>query len=519
MLVAFVTLGVGSVALLPTLQADSDMLAALPADAPEVQTFREIATRFGGLDVAQVGIVSDAVFSHDFLQHLKAASQEVMGLPGIKHVSSLTTVQDFVADPEHGGIITDHLVSQVPSDAAGLKALRDRIMAQPQIVGNLISPDGRAVQVVCFLQQHVQQVAVARSIEAVFAKHFPRDHLALGGAPFIGLYVSDVTQSDVTKLAPWSTLALIGILLLALGDARRVAVVLGGTSLGALLWLGLLSVVGARLTPVLSSLPVLLFGIGVAYNLHVLERTAGAPSWSAVLHACRPTLTAAGVTAAALGVLAAVPHTRAFGWMAAVGVLMMMAVAMTFVPAVVGFFSMAAPPSRLGSWIEGLRPVGRRGLLLYGLAVGAALLLMLRLEKRVDMASLLGPKSPPAQANRFMGEHFGGSQFLQMEIDGDFNDPLVLRELQWVADQASLTPGVVSVTHIGDVLAKANEGMEGTSRLPDSRDKAQLLYGFVGSDPAVAQLITRDADHAMILIRVSDAPGAEDEAVRRIEAL
>src|SRR5262249_48243277 len=109
---------------------------------------------------------------------------------------------------------------------------------------------------------------------------------------------------------------------------------------------------------------------------------------------------------------------------------------------------------------------------LVALAIGGALFVG-RIDSRVDNSSFYSATSPPAKGEAFLREHFGGSQFFQLEVDGDMTDPEVLREVQALADRVAVLPHVSSVNHVGAVIAKINEAMEGDPRIPDTAAKVK----------------------------------------------
>ena len=48
---------------LPQLEADDDVMQFLPQDDPDIQLFNRVNERFGGLDVAIVGLEADTMFT------------------------------------------------------------------------------------------------------------------------------------------------------------------------------------------------------------------------------------------------------------------------------------------------------------------------------------------------------------------------------------------------------------------------------------------------------------------------
>ncbi|MCA9672457.1 MAG: hypothetical protein KC503_42980, partial [Myxococcales bacterium] len=141
LVVVLVVLAVGTVcALLATrLEQEDDLLAFLPKNDPDVVHFRRLTRRFGGLDVALVGIASDDVFAAPFVERLIKLTRELEDVRGLDHVLSLSNLVDFVPDPKKGGIVTGPLVRAAPKNAAEKRALRRKVLSRDHAVGNLVA--------------------------------------------------------------------------------------------------------------------------------------------------------------------------------------------------------------------------------------------------------------------------------------------------------------------------------------------------------------------------------------------
>jgi uncharacterized protein len=81
---------------------DDDLLAFLPKGNAEVETFYGVNKRFGGLDLALVGLETDDVFAPEFIRGLDATTRSLEELSGLAHVVSLSNVEDFSPDAEGG---------------------------------------------------------------------------------------------------------------------------------------------------------------------------------------------------------------------------------------------------------------------------------------------------------------------------------------------------------------------------------------------------------------------------------
>jgi predicted RND superfamily exporter protein len=518
---------------------DDDVLAFLPRDNPDVEAFYYVNERFGSLDLALVGIEAEDVFAPDFLRRLQRATKDLKDTRGLDHVLSLANVVDFTPDLERGGIVTSTLIEEIPESAAGREALRRKVMSRDHLVGHLISEDGKAVLIYCFLAYGSDPRALAGNIRNVVDEAFPSHHKYWGGGPFISTYIYDTTQKDIRRLTPWAVLAIVLIMMLAFRDIIGVCLVLLSTALGILLSLGVMATFNIRFNIVLGSMPVILFAIGSAYGIHMLSRYYASAEKSDYQDALKqtmcgvgPTVLTAGLTTAA-GLLSFIAMDiqplRIFGLFTSLGILATLALSVTFIPAVVVLTRLKQKPSPsiiLGEFTARLSVFARRhrlamGLVLLAVGLGAGTLIS-RVKARMENASFYSEDSPPDQSDKFLRKYFGGSTFIQVHLKGDLSDPHVLREWQRLADRISLLPRVSNVLHVSDILAKSTEAMVGQRRVPDTPGQVRLQYTFLVGDPSLAQVVTPDYGQALMHIKV-DASRAEEteevlEEVERIVA-
>jgi predicted RND superfamily exporter protein len=545
--VVIVVLALAGLSLLSARQVEreDDILAFLPQDNPAVQVFGDINKRFGGLDVALVGIQSREVLTAGFLGRLRRLTRELKETKGLDHVLSLANTVDFTPDPERGGVVTSLLVDRLPRTRADEEALRRRVLSRDHVVGNLVAANGEAVLIYCYLAYGTDPKSMAARIKETVRARFPREQVFWGGGPFISTYIYTTTERDMQRLTPWAVLAIVLIMVVSFRDVIGSCLALLSTAIGIVLSLGLMGLCGVRFNLVLSSMPVILFAIGSAYGIHVLARyyrlraadgpdgTDGDPTAGAIartLSSVGPTVLAAGLTTAA-GLLSFIMMDirpmRTFGVFTALGILFTLALSLTFIPAVVRLVGLKRRPARslvartlmvrFAVFAAGHRLLlGLPLLLLAGLGATYAS----RVDSRMDHSTFFSKGSPPDRAEHFLRRHFGGSQFIQVLVHGDMTDPEVLRELQRLADRVTLMPHVSSVLHVGQAVGLVNEVMVGQRRIPDTRAQVKLLYAFLVGDPSVSQLVTPDRRHGLMHIKVSSNLAADLEPlVARLERL
>ncbi len=524
-------LAAASVFFARSVKQDDDLLAFLPRDNADVRVFYDVNRRFGGLETALVGIQTKDPFAPEFLHRLQLVTKKLNQTEGVAYGMSLANIDDFVADPDKGGISTGYLIpADPPVDEAARAALREKVMSRPQVVGNLIAEDGQAVLIYGFPAFGADAKVVAARVRSVVTEGFPSEAKYWGGTPFISGYIYDVSQHDIRTLAPWASGIILLITFLAFRDVIGTALALASTGLSIVFTFGLMGALGVTANVVMGSMPVVLFALGSAFAVPILLR------YYALAHAhgsdeglvrtlvsVGPTVLAGGVTsvAALLSLLVMnIAPMRTFGLFTAFGLLVGLTLSLTFIPAVirlVGLKGRAPTDGVLRAILVRLTTTVAQHRVPVGVALAALALAgaygVTKVQARMDNAAFYSKGSPPDQAEAFLRDHFGGAQFFQLEVEGDLTEPGVLREVRGLADSVALLPHVTSTNNVSEIVATIDEAMEGSARVPDTAAQAKLLFGFLEGKRAVSQLMSDDRRHALIHIKV------DAEKIEELEAL
>ena len=516
---------------------DDDLLAFLPADNPAVADFQRINRQFGGLDVAIVGIEAGDPFAGPFLEKLDVLTRKLGDEPTISLALSLSNVEDFSVDEEKGGIRAQYLARPAPETPEASKALRERVMGKSHIVGNLVSGDGRSVILYAFLAPDANPRATADLIKGVVKEAYPDLPVYWGGAPFISTYIYDITQADMRRLIPWAVVVIVLIIVASFRDVFGALLALVSTAMGIVITYGLMGMNGVDANIVLGSMPVILFAVGSAYPIHVLVRYYALRSEHEPEEALAQTLTGIGpvVLAAGLTTVAGlmsflamdIAPMRSFGLYTGLGIFATLVLSLTFVPAVVrvlGLESRSFARSRARDGLVGLAIGARKNRRAVGVALlvvtGAGLALAGRVEARMESAAFFDEGSPPDRAEDFLRASFGGSQFIQLMVEGDMNDPGVLREVQRLADRIAVEPHVSSVASLAQVLSLLNEAFTGERRLPPTTAQVRVLYRFLQGRPVLQQFLVADRSRSLMQIKIdTDEHEIVSALLDRIETL
>ncbi len=536
-IVATTLLALVSLLLAGQVEQDDDLLAFLPEGNEEIETFYGINKRFGSLDVALVGVATEDVLAPAFLTRLRDVTDRIGDTKGVNHVLSLANVDDFTVDPM-GGVVTDLLVDHIPATDAERQELRAKVMSRDQVVGSMVAANGKGALIYVFVAQGAEPRILADTVRDIVVAGFPDSQLYWGGAPYISTYIYNTTQADMARLTPWAVAAIILIILLSFRDIAGSVLALVTTAMGIVVSRAAMAGLGVSFNIVLSAMPVILFAVGSAYSIHMLSRYYANVGESGdkdealrrTVIETGPTVIAAGLTTVAglmSFVMMDIKPMRTFGTFTALGIFTTLVLSVTFVPAVIRL-------SRLDGWEQGTTPfrqymmdatafARRKRLVFGGLLVLVALVgavFVGQVDNRMDQSTFFAPGSPPDQAQHFLDEHFGGSQFLQVEVSADMNDPAVLREIQFMADEMSVIDNVSSVNHIPAVVALINDAMDGIRRVPDRTNQVGVLYGFLAGRPSVGQLVTEDRTAALMHIKIgSNSADALDGVLQAVHEI
>jgi predicted RND superfamily exporter protein len=504
------------------IENDDDVLAFLPPDHPEVINFNAVAARFGMMEVALIGLEDEggSLLLPQRIAQVRKLTLQVKELPGVKTALSFTDLPNPVVTQD--GLVVDALV---PSSMTDADQIRERVLGSRDAVGNLISKDGKAAALLVFLlprdgsgpEAFAARRKTLDDMRSLVAEHWDGEsHFA--GAPYIEMAASESSRSDIERLSP----IVIGVLavasMLLLGSVTAAVLNLLVTGLGVALIMGAHGRFDEALTIVSSSTPVMMVALGGAFGVHILagyQRYSGTSQAraSAVLRELWiPVLLSAATTAVAFFALLVMPQVpmQRFGVVAGLGVLLLLALALLVLPALLAIL----PDGLLAPKLE--RPLPLPGRPPWWLLVAlAAVSLFLARDMRADAdtANVFDEDSEVRRSNAFFDDNFGGSTYLQVTIAGDLGEAEIMRTIRDIAEQVRAIEGVVDVRSVVDPVEVLNAALGGRRGVPENSGRAGRVLTYLIGHPAMAQLMTDDADGALIHIKLAPMTGDEQVAV------
>ena len=487
---------------LPRSRFDNNNFRFIPESDPARLADAEVAQIFGESVPLLVGIQRKyaSVVDREFLQKMQALDQQLLALPLVKKVVSLTSTTHIEAAGD--SIATGKLV---PEDLTGtpeeLNAITEKLRSLDIYNRSLVSDDLKAVQILIFLNVKQEEsgtpevVAVGRHVMRIAEEwNCPDSVTYVTGAPVFSEIVNEATGHDLMFLVPIVIVVVAGALFFSFRRFTGVFLPLLTVIISCIWALGAMALLHIPLTILSTVLPVILIAVGSAYGIHVInhyfDEVTQSSEISYATHAEQiveamsrvipPVFLAALTTFAGFisFCFTSVVPIFEFGVFSSFGVLAAFIVSVTLIPAILilrgprnpiirGRF--ASQPSHIDAVDKVIADTlmvihaHKRSVLL--VSIGCIIFAGFGISKLIIDNVLVEYFEPDVQIVRsdvFIQKEFGGSKLLNLLIKtsnpGDVIRPDVLQAIDFLAAYASESiPEVGKITSLADVLKRFNQ--------------------------------------------------------------
>lgn len=487
---------------LPRSRFDNNNFRFIPESDPARLADAEVAQIFGESVPLLVGIQRKyaSVVDREFLQKMQALDQQLLALPLVKKVVSLTSTTHIEAAGD--SIVTGKLV---PDELTGapeeLHAITEKLRSLDLYNRSLVSDDLKAVQILIFLNVKQEEsgtpevVAVCRHVMRIAEEWDCPDSVTyVTGAPVFSEIVNEATGHDLMFLVPIVIVVVAGALFFSFRRFTGVFLPLLTVIISCIWALGAMALLHIPLTILSTVLPVILIAVGSAYGIHVInhyfDEVTQSSEISYATHAEQiveamsrvipPVFLAALTTFAGFisFCFTSVVPIFEFGVFSSFGVLAAFIVSVTLIPAILilrgprnpiirGRF--ASQPSHIDAVDKVIADTlmvihaHKRSVLL--VSIGCIIFAGFGISKLIIDNVLVEYFEPDVQIVRsdvFIQKEFGGSKLLNLLIKtsnpGDVIRPDVLQAIDFLAAYASESiPEVGKITSLADVLKRFNQ--------------------------------------------------------------
>jgi hypothetical protein len=557
------------------IQFDFSPQAVLAGDDDLVRRCEQYKAAFGSSDSVVLVVLeatgkADAL-SAEALTWQVRAGRRLAGLAMVRQVESLTDLKMPALSPGPPWVKLSEVVTAVPVGAADEARLRQAVDKLPLLEGALVSRDRRLAAMAVNLDPARRDIdsladAVGRIRRALADGPPPAGYAVhLAGIPVLRVDIVHSLRADLLSLLP---LAAVGfVVVLAVVFRRLSGSVLPLLAVGAgLAWtIAGIVLAGESLNIVSNVLPVLLFIIGMANCVHIVNRYAqdaatpdapapGPGAGAARRDAARSTMThmamacllTSATTAIGFGSLLGARSTvlNVLGWQAMLGMVMLYVSSMVVFSAMLGWFRPPTTSGRTGQPGLTARMVAASGhaiarhpwpAMLGSLALIAACLLLARnMVINSYMTETYDENSPTMRMLRLVENRLSGILPLGVSLRADKAETLLepetfrkVAEVERFAeknDQVLLARSYVDLHRQVLALLSGKAGREMPMPPPGEPGRSQIrLSGTIiralGASSGYGTFVSPDGRHARILLRLRDAGTRRElELIRDLEA-
>lgn len=549
-IVIIVLIHVIAAALLLRLNLNNAPGLYFPQDAPATVLERELRAEFPS-DEILIGLFrGDDMYSAPVLGALDRVAASMAKHPDVDRVFAVTRVDHIAGTAD--GFVVEPLIDATRLDAESAEVRKARVLGDRFMPRWLASTDGKALAVVVRTRK-LDESRQRQSIEDAFHAAVQEQKLEPRLEAVAGTVALDAAEmrSMLRDTIVFTPLVMgLGLALLYWVVGRVIPVVIGAVAMSTsvIACVALIALIGQPYTLVTAMVPTLISAYTAANLLHFYAalkrmRDAGFHRPKRVIFALQEINTPAmfNVLTTAAGmislVLVPIPPVQVFGFVGAIGVLVIYFVVFYLIPPLLVKYDHGPWASEGGGfgWTRRLSfSLARFGIRYAGWVVGGLVLisvtgtaLVLKVQAESDLLKFFSASHPLTTSTTKVESALVGVTALEIVIDGPARDAFknveLLRKVQALQAQVESLPEVDRTLSMMDIVEEMNwafnEEDKSFRALPtDDRMLAQLLLIYDGRD--LQELVNSDYQRMRILLNVNvHGANAIQEVINKIEAM
>jgi len=265
---------------IPAVRIVSDFADLLPQNHPYISLHNEIRDTFGGANNVIVAVEVDqgTIITNETLARIHRITQQVDSLYGINHnlVTSIThrntrrvwlTAEGTVkSTPHYDPLKGSYSVSE-------LQQLTEYVVANPRVYGLLVSPDLRSALIRGTLNEgELDYEKLFRQLQDIRERESaPGITIHVTGQPMLVGWVSSYVP-QIVQIFLFTVLIMLALLILYFRRLYGVLLPIVGIVLTGIWGLGILSLLGYNLDPLMMVVPFLISARAMSHGIQLVER-------------------------------------------------------------------------------------------------------------------------------------------------------------------------------------------------------------------------------------------------------
>jgi predicted RND superfamily exporter protein len=517
---------------IPKLQLDNDVVHFVPEHHPAREAIARMEKSFS---TGQVAIIiglqapGDTIFTAGSIRTIQSLSDRLAALPMAEKVTSLSTTS-YIS----GGGGTLAVEPLVPADFSGkseeVSRIKEHVQSWDMYSKALVSSDYRSAEVMLDIKVGASvtpgvdpKIAAYDDVKKTVADMGLEKAgwgVYVSGTPAMAAIMSSSMEHDLVVLIPLVILVVVVVLFLSFRRLGGILLPLSGVLISTIWSVGLMALVGKKLTIISTILPVMMIAVGSAYGIHIVShyydkakqsrRGFGrADQLDIMAHTLsevgQPVFLAAITTVAGFASLCLtnIMPIFDFGLFSSFGVAVAWLCSLTLVPALILIRGPGPEATQVTESAPGedaelavlerdrlSRTVARRFAAfsskpktVIALSVAVVAISIFGASRMVvdnNMISFFNDRTDIAKSDKFLRGEFSGTKVLSIVVSGKdkgaMNDPDALRAMDDIANYVAKDPAVGKVMSYTQIVKRMNQVLNADEPADKVRPQAAPVY-------------------------------------------
>lgn len=536
---------------IPRSQVDPNMDNYIPEKMESRINTNKIEEIFGGSDPILIAFQADDVLNPETLKRVRKISKSLKKLDDVNKVLSLFDLKSIKG--EDGAMIVNPAVMQIPKTTEEREELRKELENNSMVYKKVVSEDFKMTAIIATVKKGVVTEDFMAKVNRIMENNPGSEKVYMGGIPYLTAIVSNDLSHDFKFLLPIGMAIMLLMLYFFFRQKRGVLLPFMIVLMSIAFSMGLIPLLGWKLSIVTLLLPIILIAVANDYGIHLIARYQelfkenGDYSQKKLAETTysglRTPIILTGLTTI-VGILSLLSHrmipAKQLGVLAAAGIAFALIFSLILIPAILSLLKKKEPPvfskkHKTDIMDRSLKKLGflvtahPKKILIYAFSlviITGSGLLFLKVDTNIE--NFFPKHHAVRQGAKVINENFGGSQNLSILVEGDIKDPALLKRMEKYEKSIKTHKGVGNIFSITDVVKEMSKAIndKGDSlydKIPGSRNAvAQYfeLYSMSGDPDDFEQLVDFDYQHALIMVTLNDASNTNiKEVIRAIREI
>jgi uncharacterized protein len=528
-------IGIAFACIIPLSKTDPEIRNYIPAGLKSRIETDKIEKEFGVQDMVMLIFQDSSIITTRNLKQIRNIDRVISTMSDVSSRISPYTVKNIISS--EGMMKVDPLIMNIPKNPEEISALKKDIMGNRFARGIVVSTDMTSAAITATIDHPGNERATLHKIDSVIAANPGDARVLKGGLPYIRQHIMKDVRRDAMILVPLALLIMLLVLKLTLGEWKSVMMPFTVVLLSTCLSMGLIPLLGWKMSIITLLVPVILIGVANNYGIYLVARfqeislSHAEYSRDQIIRVLTESLNMpilfSGLTTIA-GILGLLTHSiipaRQVGVLAATGVAVALIMSLFFIPALIfirrkGYSARKKGKTDSGMFASLIDFISRITIRHPGKVIIISFLLTLTiasgiflLKTETNQENYFPKNNPIKQASKVINSKFGGSQTISVMVAGDIKNPAVMNGLDNLTRQVENMKGVGEVFSISQAVREMSKALftsqeDGYDHIPATAEGiAQMfeLYNMSGDPADFKQLLNPENSKAHILIRLSD---------------